>query len=383
MLRATLLAALVVLLAPPSGPVPIGPLQRFEPKVYDVAFEVTLTSETPTFHTGPVQHEQVFDRDDFKIEDTPIVFPIIFRGPYSKVDPDSLEGRMWAGAVEDRTLKSRTRLDANKPFGVQLAVLPIVKFEGENLRWRMAFRTQAWSARIDEAGAQRLTWPAQWPEHVQDGLKPQMFIESDHALFGEFVQKTSGGALRQVAPYLAAKDLVRACINQLRISGDGEERRELESLHGLELKGGLKAAQDGIGGPHDLVCVCVAVLRAAGIPARPVIGVTERADGKNRLVSWAEFYLEGAGWIPFDPEEMRGKGIRTMDVRKPWPEFGTMDDLNDRVPLAYHFHPPVDVVTPEAPALWGWDPRPRMPRGCRQAITLSLVSRGRGQEDPK
>lgn len=380
---ATLLAAAIAVAPPPSGRPPIGPLERVEPKIYDVGFEVTLLAEQPLGYERDIRHEDAWSRQNFSISDTPIVFPIIFRGTYSKVDSDSLEGRMWAGATEDETLKKRTRLDSSKPFGTQLAVLPIIKFSGDNLRWRMNFRAQTWSSQLNEAGAQRLTWPSAWPEEVQEGLKPQMYIESDHAIFGEFVQRVSKGGLRQVPPYLAAKDLVRACINELRISGDGEIRKAAGTLRGLELKGALATAQSGVGGPHDLLCVCVAVLRAANIPARPVIGMVERSDGKNRLVSWGEFYLEGAGWIPFDPDELRGKGVRSMNVKNAWPEFGTMKDLNKRVPLAYSFHPAADVVVPEGPALWGWDPRPGMPEGCTQLINLSLVSRGAGEEDPK
>ncbi len=383
MIRILAAAGLTALGSNQATQMPMGPLERYEPKVYDVGFEVQLTSESPDRTPGYTTHEEVFERRIFDIADSPIVFPILFRGPFSKVAPDSLRGRLWAGATEDNTLSQRTRLDTGKAFDTQLAVLPIVRFRGELLRWRMEFRAQSWSSRINDGAAQTLTWPVSWPDEVQDGLKPQRWIESDHAIFGEFVQRISQGQLRQVPPYLAAKDLVRACINEIRVSGDGDVRRWHETLHGLELQGALATAQSGKGGPHDLVCVCVAVLRAAGIPARPVIGMQERSNGTNKLISWAEFYLEGAGWIPFDPDEMRGKGIRTLNVKQAWPEFGTMKGLNNRIPLAYHFHPTVDVVCPEAPALWGWDPRPTMPAGCTQIITLSLVSRGRGEEDPK
>ena len=52
--------------------------------------------------------------------------------------------------------------------------------------------------------------------------------------------------------------------------------------------------------------------------------------------------------IPFDPDELRGKGIQNRDVREPWPEFGSLKDLNRRVPMAFHYMPPTSVQSPTA-----------------------------------
>jgi len=44
-----------------------------------------------------------------------------------------------------------------------------------------------------------------------------------------------------------------------------------------------------------------ALLRSLGVPTRPVAGVLV-SDGKDTLVHhWAEFWLDGLGWIPADP----------------------------------------------------------------------------------
>jgi hypothetical protein len=75
---------------------------------------------------------------------------------------------------------------------------------------------------------------------------------------------------------------------------------------------------------------------------------------------------------------MRGKA-RGRDLRQPWPDFGTMDDLNERVPLAYAFLPPLTVNVPENAAVWGWDPRPGGDPGSDQAITISVHDRGRSK----
>ncbi|MHC4415292.1 MAG: transglutaminase-like domain-containing protein [Planctomycetota bacterium] len=373
-------ALLLALLAlgPPSGPPAVGPLERYEPRVYDFTFDVTVAT---------AWQFDARSRRSYRLVDAPIVMPVIFQGAYSAVAADSLRPGLWLEGRPDAAVAQRTRLDDGFPYQTKLAVLTIDEFQGMFLRWQLGYRVQVWSSRLrDEAAAAAVPWPRQWPAEVEDGLKPQTFIESDDPFFRQAVEHASGGKLRLTSPYLAAKDLVRYCVNRIRVSGDGVRRGEFGVLRGLEIAGARETAAAGLGGPHDLVCICVATLRAAGIPARPVIGVEEvpgrvpRTGGpRPEFVSWAEFYLPRVGWVPFDPLEMRGR-VRTLDVRRPWPEFGTMKDLNRRIPLAYHFIPPAAVQTPQHPAVWGWDPRPGGDPSSEQQIRIQMISRGRGTE---
>jgi hypothetical protein len=379
------LVLLAMLAAPPAGRPPEGPLDRYDPKIYDVSIEVTLT---------PPLQLNMEDQLPFRLEDTPIVMPVIFMSTFHVVDSDSIRGQLWLDGIEDRTLPGRSRFDTGLPFQTQLAVFPVVQFNGHAIRWRLGYRAQAWSSRIDDDLAGSMTWPREWPSEVQDGLEPQMYIESDLPIFRETVDRISGGELRLVPPYYAAKDIVRHCVMNIRLNGDGLERRNLGMLHGMTVSGAAATVERGVGSPHDLVCVCIAMLRAAGIPARAVVGIEERQEarpGDNPLErrsveifsSWGEFYLHGAGWIPFDPKELRGR-VHALDVRRPWPDFGMMKDLNERVPLAFHFIPPASVEVPEYPAVWGWSPRPKRPvYGVAQTIDLSITSRGRGIDDER
>lgn len=59
----------------------------------------------------------------------------------------------------------------------------------------------------------------------------------------------------------------------------------------------------------DIHSVFVAVMRAAGVPAREVFGIRQ---GKKDVVDitkwqhcWAEFFLPGYGWVPVDPADVR------------------------------------------------------------------------------
>ena len=357
----------------PSGRPPKGPLERVEPKIYDITFQVTADTLMPRIAT---------ERKFYQMRDAPIVLPIIFQSTYSKVDQTSLSASLWLDGNEDKSVMQRTALDSGFPFHMHLAKFTVAQFNGQSLRWEMKFRTQVWASKIDNSVAAQLPWPREFPKEVADGLEPQPFIESNHEIFARAVEDASGGRLRLVPPYLAAKDLIRYCTQKIRKRESAVHHGFHKTLLGLRVKGALQAVNDGMGSPADIVCVCIATLRAAGIPARPVIGI-KRQEGPNTFHVWGEFYLEGAGWVPFDPNAMQGKGIRTMDVRRPWPECGTMDDLNEWIPLSYHFIAPAQVESPLYPAVWGWDPRPGGDPGSEQVLQLMAISRGNGVEDEK
>jgi len=428
----------LLLLTGPSGRPPAGPLQRYQPRVYDVTFDVSLNTEIHRFDpdwTGP----RLPQRDVLTLVDTPIVMPLIFQGAYSRIVNDSVGANLWLDVHPDLDLRQRFRIDGTEasgqdfPHHIHLAVLPIRRFQGQTLRWNISFRAQCWSSRIDDRRAAEIPWPREmprdlidettpprpwprcWPEEVADGLKPQMFIESDDPMIvAEMARLSAAANLRMMPPYLAAKTVVQHCLSKVRVTVNGTHHlvladpfttddhpffrdfklhaapKQIPMIKGLKVRGASWMARQAEGSPHDLVCLCVASLRAAGIPARPVIGTQEGTKPREhggfaaQIVSWAEFYLPAAGWVPFDPDELRGQAINNRDVRDPWPEFGTMDDLNERIPLAYHFIPPRAVQSPQYPALWGWDPRPQgAPQTTEQWIYLSITSRGPGINDPR
>ena len=154
----------------------------------------------------------------------------------------------------------------------------------------------------------------------------------------------------------------------------------------------VRGASQSIGqiqlSPPDLVCTCVAVLRAAGIPARPVIGIDSGKGtqsgrklprDRTSFAIWGEFRLPGKGWVPFDPWQMRGQGLRQLKVQQPWRWFGTIRDLNRRVALAYDFAPSGGGTTSPWPGGWAiaiaWRSDGRaFPTGTIEPI---LISRGR------
>ena len=95
-------------------------------------------------------------------------------------------------------------------------------------------------------------------------------------------------------------------------------------LTGTGLHGAKALLESGKGECGDYAALFVALSRAAGIPARPVVGYWAKS-GLDQTHVWAEFFVQGEGWVPVDP---------TMGQRVPADRdfyFGNMD--NERVIL--------------------------------------------------
>ncbi|MBL9140321.1 MAG: transglutaminase domain-containing protein, partial [Phycisphaerae bacterium] len=256
-----------------------------------------------------------------------------------------------------------------------------------SLRWNVTWRAKVWNTQLNDAAAAAIAWPQEWPAEVQQALKPQPGIESDAPEFKQFVQRVSEGRLRQVTPFIAAKELIRSTVQSFRTMDKVGLRQENNFTRGLVLQGAYAAMQNGNGSSHDVVASCVAVLRAAEIPARAVVGMsdsvaTSSGATKTRLLSWGEFYLPDTGWIPFDVVALRGAGNSLPPPERAWPNFGSWDDLNQRVPLSFAWSAPAPGASSlPYPAVWSWTASGYTVDGVTQdAIGLQMLNRGRVQE---
>ena len=235
------------------------------------------------------------------------------------------------------------------------------------LSFRAEWPVICFNSTINEEQAATITWPREWPPEVQPYLSPSNYIQSDNERYSTFVQRVTKGALRTVPLYYAAKDLVRGAILEHRnvqpnfvFAENGGAVRGFDLMAHRDLRNRfLGNRPSNTPTAADLVCDCVAVLRAAGIPARPVIGVQSGnplqpalVTSNVRMVAWAEFYLPSAGWVPFDPNLMRGTSMRTQNVRKEWSFFGTLKHLNRRAAIAYDFAPFSRGWISQFPAGW-------------------------------
>lgn len=59
----------------------------------------------------------------------------------------------------------------------------------------------------------------------------------------------------------------------------------------------------------DISSLYVALARAAGVPAREILGLRQGKKAGQDITTWqhcwAEFYLPGHGWLPVDPADVR------------------------------------------------------------------------------
>jgi transglutaminase-like putative cysteine protease len=108
----------------------------------------------------------------------------------------------------------------------------------------------------------------------------------------------------------------------------------------------------GQGDCGDYSSLFVALARAKGIPARHVVGYWA-LSGLDQTHVWAEFYLQGLGWVPVDPTV----GQSSPDTEK---YFGYMD--NQRVILNKGLNFPFVPAAPDnvlaahlqTPTWWFW-----------------------------
>jgi len=122
-------------------------------------------------------------------------------------------------------------------------------------------------------------------------------------------------------------------------------------LLGKGLLGAKYLATNGVGECGDYASLFIALARAKGIPARPVVGYWA-ISGTDQTHVWAEFYIEGLGWIPVDP-------TIGQDQKRDY-YFGNMD--NRRVILNKGFNVkltppgPDNFIAPflQTPLWWYW-----------------------------
>jgi hypothetical protein len=215
------------------------------------------------------------------------------------------------------------------------------------------------ASKLDEDIAAKIDWPRQWQGDSLSYLAPSEFVESAEEVFKDAVKDALGDSKNSIPVHYAAKTIIRYCLQHINSDGLYEERSRF-NVRGLKVKGAAKTVKDGSGTACDLVCVCIATLRAAGIPARIVVGLTKTNTVGNgstqpRYIVWGEYALPTAGWVPFDPKRMQGT-VDRVPLKDPWQGLGTMQFLNTRVPLAYSFvvggiKDAYDAIGP-----WSWVP---------------------------
>jgi transglutaminase-like putative cysteine protease len=142
---------------------------------------------------------------------------------------------------------------------------------------------------------------------------PSALIPSDDPAVKAAVPAITG---REQNPYLKARKVYEWLISEGGI--------QLAPLGG----GALEALEGKRADPYMAAILFCTLARAAGIPALPVSGVLIDRDRIAHRHYWAEFWIDGFGWIPLDPALGAGAAPPSFSLRSDRASyyFGNLDN---------------------------------------------------------
>lgn len=331
----------------------------------------------------------------FKFTSAAVVFPAIKSTSTSELRSEVSAVLKFDNRIVDTTA---TFID-DLACGARYAKWDMGPQEGRSVDLDVELPVNTWEVKFDEALAAKAVWPksGRWPREAQTALGPQRGIDVASPLLQQALNKWCDGKPPQsIPPVQLAKFLASKVIETLQPSGDGLVSSKTGLLQGFYLRGAELTLQEGRGSDHDIAGVLCALYRAAGLPARIVIGydVSESkgdALGLKRkrggdIRSWVEFCVidetvkgtDGGParlWIPVDVVAQRKSSSRPPPLGQPWKFFGNNEDAESVIPIAFHFHPDIlaGVVAHGSACFWGWITMPERQIG-EQMVRFSTIT---------
>jgi len=108
---------------------------------------------------------------------------------------------------------------------------------------------------------------------------------------------------REQNPYLKAKAIYDWIIKNIHISDSAVSTNIIDAL------------EQRNGDSYAAAMLYTAMTRAAGVPCIPVAGVLVNQNGQTLRHYWAEFWIDGFGWLPVDPAMGAGT-IKLIDNQR-------------------------------------------------------------------
>lgn len=326
-----------------------------------------------------------------------IVFPLI---PSSAMHEARLDRARARVLVNNVLADNSPRLLEGYQGPTTLAAWRITNVDAHLITLIVEVPMRSYQTRIDEHRAFEIDWPAEdWSPEIALLLEPQLFVEVNDPAVQSLVERWTNGRPQNAKPYHLAKYLAGRVVEYVQPSeglyrtaarGPQAGRTTTAFVSGFNVNGAAHAATRGRGSPHDLACLLTAVYRAAGLPARLVIGLDQKKNNQSFppvVRAWAEFYLlderTGLGeWIPVDVVRQREFSSRMPPIKQRWEFFGHNEEFDFMVPIAHHWHPPTVVTNVGAPAFWGWLPQPENPLADQELRIWAFETPIRG-DDPE
>jgi hypothetical protein len=405
------LAAALAVLAP-AGPAAAQSDNPFITRDRPRNLTLTIGVRIAAFQERP-RRDRLPEIDVWEFSEASVIFPVVRESSSHFTHIGQISSRI---RFNDREQEQQPALSQGYnallegyPAGTRLARWTLLDKRGREMDLNLTLPVTCWSTTLDEQAAARVRWPeGNYPPEAASTFEPEMFInfgpdgqpyENADAV-AELVRRWTGGNPRQVVPLVTAKVLAVETMRFVRPSGDGLNFNRAGELEGIQLKGAPNVAAE----PRrqttdwDMVTLLVAVYRAAGLPARAVIGFDRGEDDgrflggrgrRNALRAWVEFYLydetnRRGGWIPVDIVNMRASAgrIRGNYWEDAVPYFGTVRELQSVIPFAFQFHPPTDVRAYGSPGFWGWFVTPEPPEFAQQGLRFNAITTPRRPGDP-
>ncbi|MHC4976510.1 MAG: transglutaminase-like domain-containing protein [Planctomycetota bacterium] len=374
---------------------------------------------SPRFTAFNERLDTIPTHGNYFLDSARVYFPLLRDTPQAEWDHDRIESKLTMQPVYSSIGKLESRYEADtqpdiqldERIGYQYGVWEATSHATEAFILTMDIPVRTHSLEFDEQRAMSIPWPTEWPAQVQHALQPQTFV-SDDPIFDAMVAEWIGDPARH-NPTWIAKRLLGQLVNNYTTSGlPVDWNTPLPgSIRGIRPMYAANSAEQMVGTSLDMAGVLVGLLRAAGIPARVVIGydIGASPDGLDlpsrdnfedcALVNmdsapqlplvrgWVEFYLydEAANqgvWIPVDPFRQQRDSSRVPPIEQPWKFFGNYTCGAIRIPIAHHVVSPYTDVASVWPASFlSWDAQPT-PIGSTQYTILSAMEMPRRAGEP-
>lgn len=352
------------------------------------------------FQYRAMQNKDLTPTSRMKFNRALFYFPLLPGSSMHDVYRDKCKGYVRA---ENISLDDSPRFAEGYQAGAQLMVFDI----GEVDTVRMTMHTETvmtcYETTIDEARARKIPWPKEpWDPTIASALQPQLFVEVEDAAVQALVKQWTGGNPRGMMPYDLAKLLAGKVVEYYaptegiyETAARGLRRGDTSAVlfTGYNVDGAAAAARAKRGSPHDMANLLTAIYRAAGLPARVVIGydVKGTQDSANQdlalIRAWTEFYLldeanKRGEWIPVDVLSQREFSSRPPPLTQSWEYFGNNLKFDFVCPIAFHWMPPTISTNQGPPALWGFVPDPVF-YGADQEIRFYAFETPKRGDDPE
>jgi transglutaminase-like putative cysteine protease len=258
---------------------------------------------------------------------------------------------LFAGAAfaasPDREVEvvQRFTVSAQATSSLELIALVPRSIAGRQDVLRQAYSVEP--ARIDEVGENRYAvfeWAEPAAELVVEARTRLRLIDADLTVVNAAPE---GAVLADAAVWLADERFLEVGNRKIgklaRNLGDDPVRRAFERVvdrtdpedpHG-EDRGAVAALRDGAGDCTEYADLLVAVLRAAGVPARVVEGYAASWHSTPKH-DWVEVWVAGRGWATLDPIYADGAPARFADLPVRYVRLSAV--RNDEALKGFHYY---------------------------------------------